>query len=47
MPKIPKKPILSHREFKRNCIATENPRIVFIKKQAEGLAKRIKKEGVS
>jgi len=42
-----KKPVLSHREFKRNYEATANPKIVTIRQQAEIVAKRIKKEGIS
>jgi len=37
-------PVLSHRGFRRNVEVTANPKIIAIRKQAEVLAERIKKE---
>jgi hypothetical protein len=38
-----KKPVLSHKEFKRDYEATANPKILAIRQQAEIVAKKIKK----
>jgi len=42
-----KKPILSHREFKRNVISHESPAIVKIRAKAQKIAERIKKAGIN
>ena len=38
---------LSHKEFKHNYIATENPRIIAIRQQAKIIDEKVKKEGIN